>query len=95
MSLDMTGHARYERDPHYRRYLDSLGRVSVICVQDFDYLNYDASRFLDTRAFASVEEASQAPIDLTETVLAASDGEGAAQALRNIRAVMAMERTWQ
>jgi hypothetical protein len=88
MALDMTGPARHDGDVHYRRYLSRDDKPTVICVQDFDYRDYDASRFLDKRSFESEEEARQAPIDLTEPILEATDQEGAAQALRNIRAVL-------
>lgn len=33
-------------DVHYRLYLDADGEPCVICVQWFDYPDYDASRFL-------------------------------------------------
>lgn len=89
MPLDMTGSARYDREPHYRRYLDRSGKVAVICVQDFDYYDYDASRFLDTRTFSTSAEAVVAPIELTEMIIKASDEESASQALRNIRAIFA------
>lgn len=88
MPLDMTNSESSNPLPHYRRYLGFDGLIAVICVQDFDYDDYDASRFLDFRSFDSEEEARQAPIDLTEMILEASDKEGAAQALRNIRAVL-------
>jgi hypothetical protein len=85
--LDMTGRDRPDLDVHYRRYLSHDNRPAIICVQDFDYYDYDASRFLDRRAFSSEEEARQAPIDLTEMIIEATDSESAAQVLRNIRAV--------
>lgn len=87
MGLDMTGEARFNPGVHYRRYLATDGRIAVICVQDFDYRDYDASRFLDTQTFETDEEAHQVLIDLTEMIIAASDREGAVQVLRNIRAV--------
>jgi hypothetical protein len=92
MLLDLTGSAKNEREPHYRRYLSDKGQILIICMQDFDYDDYDPSRFLDRRAFSSEEVARQAPIDLTEMIIEATDGESAEQALRNIRAVLAGAR---
>lgn len=87
MGLDLTGEARHERAPHYRRYLGREGRATVICVQDFDYQDYEASRFLDSQAFYSRDEAEQMPIDLTEMIIAATDRESAEQVLRNLSAM--------
>ena len=75
---------------HYRHYLGRDDRPTVICVQDFNYLDYDPSRFLDKRAFASEEEAQVTPIDIGDTLEAmveAPDRETAAQILRNICAL--------
>ena len=87
MALDMTGPALYDREPHFRHYLDKHDRPIVVCVQDFDYRDYDASRFLDLASFESEEEAREAPIDLLDLIAAAADREMAA-ALRNVRAVL-------
>lgn len=90
MALDMTGPARHDRDVHYRRYLGNDGKPTVICVQDFDYHDYDRSRFLDLRAFSSKVEAQWALIDaddLIEAVVEADDRETAMQIIRNIRAL--------
>ena len=88
MALDMTGPARHQHEVHWRHYLDKQGRPMVVCVQDFDYPDYDASRFLDAKAFDSEAEARETPIDLLDIMLAATTREEAADALRNIRAVL-------
>lgn len=36
----------YNGDAHYRLYLNKLGAYSVICVQDSDYMDYDARMIL-------------------------------------------------
>lgn len=63
MPLDMTGDHRGNRDVHYRRYLSLQDhRIIVICVQDFDYHDYEPSRFIDLQAFSTEEEASLTPL---------------------------------
>jgi hypothetical protein len=63
MPLDMTGDHKYNRDVHYRRYLSLRDhRITVICVQDFDYRDYEPSRFIDLQAFDSDEEARLTPL---------------------------------
>lgn len=51
---------RYNPEVHYRLYLGRDGKPSVICVQDFDYPDYDQARFLSNRAYTSEDEAQQA-----------------------------------
>ncbi|MFJ4741271.1 hypothetical protein [Streptomyces sp. NPDC088775] len=62
MPLDMTGPARWNREVHYRRYLSNSGSVIPICVQDFDYPDYDPSRFVDLADFPTEQEAAFAPL---------------------------------
>ncbi|MFD8545602.1 hypothetical protein [Streptomyces sp. NPDC059649] len=62
MPLDMTGDARYESAVHYRRYLDRNDEVVVVCVQDFDYHDYEPHRFVDLAAFKTELEAGAAPL---------------------------------
>jgi hypothetical protein len=47
-------------DVHYRLYLGRDGRPTVICVQDFDYPDYDQSRLLSNRAWIDEHEANDA-----------------------------------
>lgn len=62
MPLDMTGPARWKREVHYRRYLGNDGSITVICVQDFDYPDYDPSRFVDLADFPTEPEAAFTPL---------------------------------
>lgn len=43
---DATDSSRQNPKVHYRHYLDSHNNPVVICVQDFDYVDYEADRFL-------------------------------------------------
>lgn len=64
MPLDMTGNHRYNQEVHYRRYLSPRShQVTVICVQDFDYRDYEPSRFVDLAAFDTEEEAELTPLN--------------------------------
>lgn len=51
---------RWTREVHYRLYLDRSGEPVVVCVQDFDYLDYDARRFLSMSAWDDECEADAA-----------------------------------
>lgn len=62
MTLDMTGPARNRTTVHYRRYLNTAGQIVAICVQDFDYPDYDPARFLDYEAFDTQAEAEYTPL---------------------------------
>jgi|tagenome__1003787_1003787.scaffolds.fasta_scaffold20930147_2 hypothetical protein len=63
MSLDMTGEGRHDRRGHYRRYLsDRHQRIIVICVQDFDYIDYEPHRFVDLQMLDSEEEGRLMPL---------------------------------
>ncbi|MFI1161336.1 hypothetical protein [Streptomyces sioyaensis] len=91
MPLDMTGEHSYNGAVHYRRYLNRDDRIIVICVQDFDYPDYDASRFVDLTAFDSELGAEFGPLstdDVTDQA-AALDGDSVAiaQSRRLIRAI--------
>lgn len=50
---------RHQRDVRYRLYLGREG-PTVICVQDFDYDDYDTERLLSNRAFTTDENARAA-----------------------------------
>lgn len=62
MPLDLTFPGSLNREPHYRRYLRPDGTIHVVCVQDFDYRDYDASRFVDEDTFPTSVQAETAPI---------------------------------
>jgi hypothetical protein len=53
---------RSNPDVHYRLYLTRDGALSVICVQDFDYPDYDDARFVTYRAW-DTEAAAVAAIE--------------------------------
>lgn len=53
--------ARHNRDVHYRLYLSHDGEgATVICVQDFDYYDYDDDRFVGYESFKTEAEAETA-----------------------------------
>ena len=93
MTLDMRGPARHTRAVHYRRYLDAEDRIVVICVQDFDYPDYDPARFLDHAAYATEAEAQTAlfrPGDATRQYRSQAGDAGAYhQAMRLLTAMRA------
>jgi hypothetical protein len=68
MSLDMQGDGRFQRDVHYRRYLHDDGRIRVVCVQDFDYGDFDPSRFVDLQLFGSEEEGLSMPLHVQDVL---------------------------
>ncbi|MEU9871069.1 hypothetical protein AB0C87_24780 [Actinomadura sp. NPDC048021] len=51
---------QFNREPHYRLYLGHDGKPRAICVQDFDYYDYDMDRMLSNEAFDSESEANSA-----------------------------------
>ncbi|ATY17117.1 hypothetical protein CU254_41815 (plasmid) [Amycolatopsis sp. AA4] len=51
---------RYRDDVHYRLYRGPDGRPTTICVQDFDYLDYDLTQLLSNKAFDTEDEAKDA-----------------------------------
>jgi hypothetical protein len=53
---------RHRQDAHYRLYRADGYGPTVICVQDFDYYDYDVSRFLSPEAWDKEEEAEAALI---------------------------------
>ncbi|MFJ8752323.1 hypothetical protein ACIREO_23750 [Streptomyces sp. NPDC102441] len=90
MPLDLSSPGSLDREPHYRRYLAQDGKVRVVCVQDFDYYDYDVSRFVDEATFPTSGEAESAPISTWQLVQALETGEDdetRAQASRNLDAV--------
>ncbi|MER7694382.1 hypothetical protein [Streptomyces sp. NPDC097610] len=90
MPLDLTSPGNCNPDPHYRRYLRPDGTIHVVCVQDFDYRDYDTSRFVDEATFPTSAEAETAPISTWQLVHAVERGKNAetrAQAARNLEAV--------
>ncbi|WNI19153.1 hypothetical protein [Actinacidiphila sp. ITFR-21] len=91
MSLDLTAPGRYDPEPHWRRYLADNGRIIVVCVQDFDYGDYDAGSFIDQDTFATREEAEAAPIQvgpLLTLIETSRDFVVRAQALRLVLAAV-------
>jgi hypothetical protein len=50
---------RWNPEVHYRLYVGRDGRPCVICVQDFDYFDYDARLVLSPEAWESEFEAEQ------------------------------------
>ncbi|MGW0604236.1 hypothetical protein [Streptomyces sp. NPDC002640] len=91
MPLDMTDPARWKREVHYRRYLSNSGSVIPICVQDFDYPDYDPSRFVDLADFPTEQEAAFTPLrpeDVIDTAATTPDDHVAAgQAVRLLAAI--------
>ena len=71
---DWTGDEHhYNPAVHYRLYLSPRsGAPTVICVQDFDYLDYDARRILSPEAWDSEADAEEALLDLSTAIAAAS-----------------------
>lgn len=54
-------HHRFNPRAHYRLYLSHRGEGAiVICVQDFDYGDYDLNRILSNEAWDSEAEAEAA-----------------------------------
>jgi hypothetical protein len=51
---------RFNPDVHYRIYLGRDGKATVICVQDFDYPDYDEARFLSPDAWDDEADADVA-----------------------------------
>lgn len=58
---------RYRSEVHYRLYEGRSG-PTVICVQDFDYLDYDATKFLSSEAWDNELEAEYALIRLVNPI---------------------------
>lgn len=51
-------------DVHYRVYLSTRTNTPVtVCVQDFDYYDYEGERFLEKKAYSTEEEAQNALAD--------------------------------
>lgn len=57
---------------HYRLYAAPNG-VAVICVQNFDYFDYDARLILSPHAWDSEDDAERALMELLPAVKAADD----------------------
>jgi hypothetical protein len=91
MSLDLTEPGRHKREPHWRRYLSGDGRIDVVCVQDFDYFDYNTVRFVDREIFDEKAAAVAADINVGPLLSIIEDGtdrEATAQALCILRAVL-------
>ncbi|MFJ9378988.1 hypothetical protein [Streptomyces sp. NPDC101455] len=73
MSLDMTGLVSIGVDPHFRRYLNPQGQITVIQVQYFDYHHYDAARFVDFNGFSTRLEAENTVISPNDVLSAVAD----------------------
>ncbi len=63
---------RHEYAVHFRLYVGRNAEPTVICVQDFDYLSYDARRILSPAVYATEAEAESALIGLLPAVGAAA-----------------------
>jgi hypothetical protein len=89
--LDLTAPGCYKRDVHYRRYLADTGKITVVCVQDFDYCDYDTARFIDEAVFESEAEAVATSIDvgpLFSIIESSTDRIAVAQAHCALRAIL-------
>lgn len=52
---------RYNDEPHYRFYLSKEDdRPAVVCVQEHDYRDYDAARFIGSQSFPDEDTARAA-----------------------------------
>jgi hypothetical protein len=51
---------RHRQDVHYRLYDTVHNGPAVICVQDFDYFDYDGARFLSSEAWDREADAEAA-----------------------------------
>lgn len=47
-------------DVHHRLYLGRDGKPTIICVQDFDYPDYDQGRLLSNKAWTDEADANEA-----------------------------------
>lgn len=56
---------RHKQEVHYRLYHSPANGPVVICVQDFDYPDYDANRIMSPDAYDTEEEAEAALRELT------------------------------
>lgn len=57
---------RLNPEVHYRLYLASGDHLMVVCVQDFDYPDYDRNRFVTYQAWTTENEALDALDTLVE-----------------------------
>lgn len=55
-----TDRNRTNPEPHWRLYHANVGGPTVIEVQDFDYPDYDADRFMTAQGYSSEEDANLA-----------------------------------
>lgn len=60
---------------HYRHYLRHDGSPTVVCVQSFDYFDYDAERFLSTDAWDTELDAESALSRFLTQVMPAADAD--------------------
>lgn len=63
---------RHRDDVHYRLYLPRDGAPTVICVQWFDYFDYDEAGFLSPEAWDDETDAEQALNELVDALNAGS-----------------------
>jgi len=61
-------------DAHWRLYLHPVLGLKTICVQDFDYSDYDASRLVTYQAWDSEQAASDAIVELWDEMTLVKDG---------------------
>lgn len=88
MPLNLIGDGYHRRDVHFRHYLGPDGQPTVICVQDFDYHDYIADRFLSTVIFNTENEALATPIDPSDLIDAADEVGELGLIARNLRALL-------
>lgn len=76
---------RFQRGDHYRLYISPhTHNATVICVQDFDYIDYDARRILSPEAWSTEDEAIEALTALVPALIAAHSVLGSAGIDRNL-----------
>ncbi|MGP3777006.1 hypothetical protein ACTWJ8_39855 (plasmid) [Streptomyces sp. SDT5-1] len=96
MPLDMTGVHQHAPGVHYRRYLSQRDhRIIVICVQNFDYHHYEASRFVDLQSFTSEERARLTPLSTADVLhqMERLEGDDTVGALQGQRILRELNRT--
>jgi hypothetical protein len=97
MALDLSGTHRFTPTVHWRRRLGWHGQIAIAQMQDFDYPDYDPSSWLDSRVFATYDDAVTSPLDLLDMLNAGAanpddgtlpDPAVAEDVRRNIKAVL-------
>jgi hypothetical protein len=65
-----------DRRVHYRLYMTPDGKPTLICVQDFDYFDYDARLILSPEAWDREADAEDALVDLLPRINTVAGGLG-------------------